>query len=309
MGQAERSLPDKLVMAGARQVMRTTIQARQNSQESLDRLAAQRFLYQQAECLELWRLVLILLVVVLLLLGLAVGTSACSQFATLAVLLLWLVDQFVLAPCISRRKEEAAAIQEEFDCFVLDIPWPEHVAVVRPTRDRVEDLRNKAKTAGKASKELANWYGPAAKIPTDAVSARLHCQRINCRWDSELRKKWKQTLCCFVVAMVVVGIAIGAILGVSLLEVVLGAASGLRLLVWLQVERATQTSAYERMKHLHRFLSQKQAESDGASLTDVRLIQAVILEHRRTCPTVPDWFYRLQRKSLEGNAKKLNDTP
>ena len=50
--------------------------------------------------------------------------------------------------CAGRMKEEAAAMQEDFDCFVLDMPWPEHLGVARPTRDRVEELTRRANGAG-----------------------------------------------------------------------------------------------------------------------------------------------------------------
>ena len=73
----------------------------------------------------------------------------------MAVVLLWFIDQVLLVPCVGRKKEEAAAVQEDFDCFVLDIPWSEHMSAwLRPTRDRVEELTIAARNAGVARKEL-----------------------------------------------------------------------------------------------------------------------------------------------------------
>ena len=36
---------------------------------------------------------------------------------------------------------------------------------------------------------------------------------------------------------------------------------------------------------------------------DVRLVQAAILEHRRVCPTVPEWFYRIRKTAYEGRQR------
>ena len=116
------------------------IRERQNRPGSLARLIAQRWLYGRAKTVENWRLISILAVAVLLLLGLAVDAELYSQVATIIVVLLWFLDQAVLAPLVDGRKEEAAAIQEDFDCLVLNLPWPEHSGVERPTDDRVKEL-------------------------------------------------------------------------------------------------------------------------------------------------------------------------
>ena len=86
--------------------MREDIRERQNSERSLDRLAAQRLLYQQVKSVENWRLALILLVAVLLLAGLALEAGPFSQGATMVVVLLWFIDQVVLVPWAGRKKKK-----------------------------------------------------------------------------------------------------------------------------------------------------------------------------------------------------------
>ena len=117
--------------------MREEIGERQNSEWSLDRLAAQRLLYGQAKSIENCRLLSILLVVVLLLVGLSVDAGPSGQGATMAIVLLWFVDQVLLALCVVRKEDEAVTIHEAFDFFVLDIPWPNHLDVVDATGARV----------------------------------------------------------------------------------------------------------------------------------------------------------------------------
>ena len=272
---------------------------RQNSEWSLDRLAAQRLLYRQVKTVENSRLVLVLFVAVLLLIGLAMEAAPFSRVATMAVVLLWFVDQVVLVRFAGKMKEEAAAIQEDFDCFVLDMPWPEHLGVPRPTTDRVEELTKKASGAGMARNGLADWYC-AQDIPAEAVAARLHCQRVNCRWDKRLRREWICLVRFVVGAFVVVGVAVGTVVGVTLLQVVLGAAAGFRLLAWLFLEQRAQSLAQKRAEDLHGYLSRAEVERGQMTSCDVRLVQAAIFEHRRVCPTVPEWFFQIRKKAYEG---------
>ena len=188
--------------------MREEIRERQNSDWALDRLAAQRLLYRQVKSTENWRLASILVVAALLLSGLAVEAGPFSQGATMAVVLLWFIDQVVLVPWVGRKKEEAAAIQEDFDCCVLDIPWPDHLGVARPTGDRVKVLAESAQSLGVERKCLINWYCPE-DISVDPLTARLHCQRVNCHWDSRLRGEWICWVRFAVVGIVAVGVAVG----------------------------------------------------------------------------------------------------
>ncbi len=278
--------------------MREDIADRQNRERSLDRLAAQRLLYRQVKRVENWRLVSVLLVAVLLLSGLAVEATLFSQWATIAVVVMWFVDQVVLVRCAGMMKEEAATMQEDFDCFVLEMPWPEQLGAARPTEDRVRELALRADEGSAARDELVDWYY-AQDIPTEAVAARLHCQRINCYWDSRLRREWIWSVRIAMCVIVIVGLAVGTIVEISLFEVVLGAAAGIRLLAWLLLEQRAQSVARERIEELHRFLSGAQVERHDITLCDVRLVQAAIFEHRRMCPTVPDWFYEIRKNAYE----------
>ncbi len=190
----------------------------QNSGWALDGLAARRLLYRQVKSTENWHLALILLVAALLLAGMAVEAGPFSQGVMVAVVLLWTFDQVLMVRRVGDKKEEAATIQEEFDCHVLDIPWPDHIGVARPTGDRVRVLVESAQRAGMEREDLADWYRPA-DIPGDPLKARLHCQRVNCHWDSRLRREW---MCCSKFAVggtVALGIVLGAIAEIDLLKV------------------------------------------------------------------------------------------
>ena len=273
------------------------IRERQNRPRSLDRLAAQRWLYGRAKKVENWRLVSAVAVAGLLLSGLLIEAELYSQLATIIVVGLWFIDQVVLVPSGDGRKEEAAAIREDFDCFVLDLPWPKHSGVGRPTDDRVKELVRMAGNP-EARNELIDWYG-GDDIPVEAIEGQLHCQRANCRWDRRLRREWVKCVRSVVVVSAVLGFIVAALAGMSLLKFVLVIAAGLRLVAWLATEHRAQSAARIRMEKLHRFLSRTDAPTGRFTLCDVRLVQAGIFEHRRLGPMVPDWFYRCRKSAHE----------
>ena len=275
-----------------------SVRERQIEQWSLDRLVAQRLLYRQVKTVENWRLLSMVVVAGLLLWGLAARGGPFSQAATIIVVSLWFVDQVVWVRFASRTKQEAATIQEDFDCFVLSIPWPEHGGVEQPTQDRVNELARRGSKRAAVREGLEDWYG-GDDIPADPLAARLHCQRANCRWDGRLRKEWIGFISFVVAVLGVLGFVVAALVGVSLLEVVLAATAGFRLLAWLLIELRAQSVAKKRMERLHRYLSRADTQAGQMTLCDVRLVQAAIFEHRRACPTVPDWFYLFRRKAHE----------
>lgn len=274
------------------------IQERQNSERSRERLVAKRWLYSRVKVVEGWRLAFVMVVAAVALAGLGMDSDEFSRVATVVIVLLWGVDQAVLTRCAERRKEEAAAIQEDFDCFVFDLPWPEYSGVERPRDDRVRELERMVGKRSRARKGLADWYG-RDDIPEEAVAARLHCQRMNCRWDKRLRREWACFLRLSAGSVLATGLVVAALGGASLLQVVLVAAGALRLFAWLVVEDRAQAAARNRVDALHGFLSLVGMQAGGLTLCDVRLVQARLFEHRRLSPTVPEWFYWWRKPAHE----------
>ncbi len=275
-----------------------SIRERQNSQRSLERLAALRWLYRQVKKVEGVRLGGVVAVAVVALWGLTREAGSDSHAATVIVVLLWFVDQPLLARWGDRMKEEAATIQEAFDCFVLDLPWSAHSGVEQPTDDRVKELARKGSARRDSPEDLVDWYRAEA-IPAEPVAAQLHCQRASCRWEERLRREWIWVVKSLVGASVVT-VLLGAVLAeASLLDVVLLVAACLRLVAWVVLAVTAQSAARIRMEKLHRFLSRAGAQSGSQTLCDVRLVQARLFEHRRLSPMVPEWFFKLRKPVYE----------
>ena len=88
---------------------------RQNEPRSLDRLAAQRLLYQRAKTIRNIGIVLVLIVAALGVLAAIVNDPAFSRAVPLATVLLWFLDQQIVKRNQVAFVGEAAVIQEDFD--------------------------------------------------------------------------------------------------------------------------------------------------------------------------------------------------
>ena len=279
-----------------------SIQDRQNRPESLQKLEAVTFLYHRAKQAHSLGVFLVILVGSLMLVVFIAKNETFSNVVTFAAMLTWFLDQIALRAWERTLKKEAAIIQEEFDCFVLDLPWPKYKGLSHPTPDRIKHLASKARNAPKIVDKLKDWYTPDA-IPDDPHQARVHCQRMNCWWDVSLRRKWKAFLKIIVWCFVAATILVAIVTGITVAKLTALAASNLRLLAWGASEIGEQTAAINQIDGIHRYVSTLSSE-ERISPTVCRQIQDEIFEHRCSNPPVPNWLYRLNRDNQELEAGK-----
>ena len=274
-----------------------SIQSKQNSPESLARLAAQRFLYRRAKVVRIVGLGLIIVIAILGLVASVVEYRGFIQFIPHIVLITWFVDQCVLKRMECALKTEAATIREYFDCYVFGLPWPHHKGIVRPTDDRVNQLARLAESVPKLTNELSDWYTPNT-IPDDPILAVIHCQRMNCWYDVTLRQKWIRVLKVLFWILAGLVLSLSALTGITVAKLTAIIASNIRLLAWGLGEVENQGAAISRIKGIHRMLSDL-TEKRPFPKTDLRYLQDEIFEFRRSNPPVPDWFYWLKRNRQE----------
>ncbi|MDD2750730.1 MAG: S-4TM family putative pore-forming effector [Acidithiobacillus sp.] len=278
------------------------IQERQNLPEALEKLAAQRLLYRRAKLVRNVGMLMVLVIAVLALIGAVVQNKDFNYGVTLAALFTWFFDQFFLKEMEGKNKREAAAIQEDFDCAVLDIPWPAHKRAKRPTHDRIRQLAVQANKNPEIVKKLRDWYTPSA-IPEDKTQAQIHCQRVNCWWDVDLRKRWRAILSIAFWAFVVIAILLAIVSGITVAKFVALVASGLRILAWGIGELKGQDSAIKNIQEIHEMLNGVREDKD-ITVTQIRCFQDEIFDHRRTNPPVPEWFFWWNRDRQEAETAK-----
>ena len=276
-----------------------SIQELQNRPESLALLAAQHLLYTRAKRMRNIALALVFLVAVLgLLAAMSMGVGISHLLPTFA-LLSWLLDQQALKRAESAFRTEAATIQESFDCAVLDLPWPLYKGIDQPNDDRVQHLVRAARVKGELQ-SLDNWYPPDT-IPPDPLLAKIHCQRLNCWWDVNLRRKWSALVTVFFCGCLGLLLVLSVMTGATVAKLIAILASNIRVVAWGLAERQNQAEAIVRVEGIHSFLSSFTAHHPP-SPADIRSVQDAILDHRRANPPVPEWFYQRYRDDQEREA-------
>lgn len=275
-----------------------TMQETQNSDDSLQLLLAQRTLYTKAKKYLVARVLGMFLIAILAPIigsiwpGLAV---ACGAIAGAWIFLgrTWLTSKQ------KTNVDQAAAIQEQFDASIFDIP---HIL----TRENSPSLEDIEKITGGRSvvkklvrlEKLRDWYHFEADAkPSIAVAA---AQRANVSYsDSLLRttaKVWRGAIICWALVAVVMAF----VLHMEVSDFVLVVALPL-LPAFLDLVDFSRD--YESASYIRRTTATEIEEAIEApsSLTDDQLLiwQERIYELRRTTPLVPNVIYWLQRKSNE----------
>lgn len=275
----------------------------QNNRRQLERLAAQRQLYATAKKVFGAQLAL----------GgpIAVATAsvaiACPQskgFVALWGVLVVLGDLFWLTPWQKRLREAAARIQEAFDCDVLSLPWNELKAGKRPDPELVKEQAEKYSKWANRMPPLNNWYSvEVSDLPLHV--GRIACQRSNCWWDANQRRRYAVVVIAAVVIVFVavlwMALAGGLTVEDFVLKVVLPLAPALVLGIRQFTEQMEAANRLDKLKeHAERLWNDAlNGKSERAMTTASRVLQDEILENRKRSPLVFDVVFKRLRGAYE----------
>jgi hypothetical protein len=209
-------------------------------------------------------------------------------------------------------RQRAAAIQEQFDCHVLELPWNGMAVEEPPAPETVAGAAGDTEKSSESLERLKDSYS----VEVDAVplsAARLICQRANLHRDSDLRKPYAVLLAALAIAAPMVLIIWSLASGQEVATLLVLLAAGLPLVMWAGQEARTHNEAADRAQRLRRrgdgiwrdliaeVLRQPTWEriDEGRYLNASRSLQDQIYIHRCDSPTVPAWFYRRSRENQE----------
>ena len=155
------------------------ILTRQNQEENISKLCAQKQLYIKAKRVFIFQIILTVPVTILLSLIKAIlGLFAIDISAYVLVygISLSLVDLILINFVINDLKTNAAKIQEAFDCAVYDMEWHKIVVGKKPTKEIINRNSNEFKSSGRDINKLVDWY-PVEFVSQPALKSILLCQK------------------------------------------------------------------------------------------------------------------------------------
>lgn len=278
------------------------INNRQNEPASIAKLAAQRFTYTRAKKLFTWQ-VLITGPLSILLIVVGLKFQIIKYYAAILGLVIFLADLFIIEPTLKKLKKTAALIQEEFDCYVLQLTWNK----IKGSKLDPYYIQSSHSKFGldKKPDSLFNWY-PEFREATSIEISRVICQRSNCNWDASQRRVFANILvvllCVFVVAVFIAAKYYALSVEDFMLLVVIPALPLIKLLLTQNREHREALLKLENLKgHLEELWARTLLNpSDTTLATSSRIIQDEIFELRKRSPLVFDFIFSFLRSKLEG---------
>jgi hypothetical protein len=274
----------------------------QNQEKHLQQLAAQRQLYATAKKVFGWQFIVAGPV--------AVGTSIAAianpdikAFVAAWGLALVIADLFWFTPWQKRLRENAAKVQELFDCEVLEMPWNSLKAGHEPDQELVKEQSDNYESWRVKMPPLENWY-PVSVGGLPLYLGRMVCQRCNCWWDSKQRRHYAGWILFIVVVAIVSVLFLALRGGLTVGDFVLQVAVPLSPVMLFGLRQfSDQRDSANRLDKLksHVEVTWKRAIENGedGALAEARNLQDEIFENRKKAPPVLDHLFRRLRTSYE----------
>lgn len=282
-------------------VMNNGIISRQNEDTSINYLAAQRQLYNEAKKFDnLGILFSIFLPLCCAVLQSLFQNNIYLNSASYILSIVSMVISLLLNSYISHKKESAAQIQQHFDTYVYQMPWDNKLFGRK--KDVTHEVAEKSKKLLKKSGErekLVNWYTPVVGT-VELKKGIAMCQKENWNWDVTLRKRFRLLSFIIIISLTSIIFAIGIIKDESVPTLLCRIAFVTPMFQWL----------FETVKQLNSDIKNL-IELDDLSSPDNSLnmdclqeIQNKIYIHRKSCFPIPNMIYEMFKNNDEDVAHR-----
>ena len=289
-----------------------SINEKQNSEWNLKRLAAQRQLYSEAKTLMGIQFILSGVFIVALAILSNIIDEKYLAFTAFAAIVVSIIDELLLSKRIDNIKEDAARIQEEFDCDVLEIPQNKIRIGNHSMMETIQEKSKKYSLKNINYSALINWYPGIDE--EDNRFYRLVCQATNCWWNQNLRKWYSFILsislsCIFAILLllaIIKGITVSVFINAVLSPI-------LPAFILVYKTKKHNSKAIENLNQMKGKLDEIILRAENSDsypneqlINDSRCLQDMIFENRASSPLIPDKLYFGKRNKYEEIAKETN---
>lgn len=282
----------------------------------LKRLAAQRQLYSDAKHIQAIQIIFVFVPPILTVL------VACDFLTAV-----WAAISGIIIACLflffdsqqQSLKQKASKIQELFDCDVLELNWREIMVGSCFEIETVEKYASKHKHKDPGYIKLKNWYPKdVGKLPLHL--GRIVCQRSNCWWDAQLRRRYaKCVIIVSLILLILVTICFGftqdwtaekfILLERFILLVVNPLTPAFIFGIRQYKENINSAMRLDKLKeHTEKIWDKALVDANPEELSQIsRHLQDEIYHHRGTNSLIFDWVYNLFRNKDEEQMNKTVD--
>lgn len=278
------------------------IDKKQVETRMLNLLRARTLIYRRAKNVQAVGLIISLVFPIVGLIVSALLLPA-KPFIAFAALMFSFLEVLFLDRWHRTQLQNAAKLQEDFDCTVLQMDWNTFLV---GNRIDPEDVFADAckKLSEKDEQRLINWY-PLAVKELPVYLARLVCQRTNLWYDSALRKRYRRVILAGCVALIAGAGIISLAIDHTMTTFVLSTLAPMTpVMIWAFRECNRQVATIEVLDRLNdevkKLLSRARS---GATEQEIsmrsRELQDAIFNHRSSSPLIFDWIYNFLRSGME----------
>ncbi len=217
---------------------------------------------------------------------------------------LWTVIYLVTENYRKKKTEQGAKLQEQFDTELFEISWNEILCKNKITTDTRIDLAKEYD-----GNDLTNWYSLEVDSSLPKAIAIILCQRINFSWELKLRKRFVTFLIILLVAYYGIFIGFFVAKNIGFYDILLLIAPSLSFLIYgvqnslsLRNHINSKNETLSQIDNILNKYSESREEPNDATL---RQIQDIIYTERTVPEKIPDWFYRLSKKTNENRTDNI----
>ena len=289
-----------------------SINEKQNSEWNLKRLAAQRQLYSEAKTLMGIQFILSGVFIVALAILSNIIDEKYLAFTAFAAIVVSIIDELLLSKRIDNVKEDAARIQEEFDCDVLEIPQNKIKIGNHSMMETIQEKSKKYSLKNINYSALINWYPGIDE--EDNRFYRLVCQATNCWWNQNLRKWYSFILSISLSSIFAILLLIAIIKGITV-SIFFNSVLAPILPAFILVYKTKNhnSKAIENLNQMKGKLDEIILRAENSDsypnqqlINDSRCLQDMIFDNRASSPLIPDKLYFGKRDKYEEIAKDTN---
>lgn len=281
--------------------MSNGISSRQNEEQSIAMLAAQRQLYNDAKAVDgITTALSVWIPFVLSILLLFIKQGSQLEYASYIVSIVSMMISIYFDTVIKRKKEMAASIQQKFDIYVYQMPWNDRLFGKNKNLNN-EIARHSKKILSDAEQKspLNDWYTSAVD-EKELNQGILACQKENHWWDVGLRKRYRCACVLATIVLVVVVFGMGIVRNEDIAKLVWRIAFVGPMIEWFRDTVKQLNADIENLQEIDEMVN----DSAPKTMDDLQDIQKRIYEHRKGCFTIPNFFYQIFKKNDEDEAHR-----
>ena len=281
--------------------MSNGIRSRQNEEHSIEMLAAQRKLYNDAKTVKWISTALsVWIPFILSILLIFITQKSPLECVSYIISIISMLVSFGVDSYIKKRKELAASIQQKFDIYVYQMPWNERLfGKNKNLNHAIAEHSKHIMSKEDEKKTLYDWYTPDVdeKSINEGI---LACQRENQWWDVGIRTRYRMACCIAIIIMTAIVFGMGVIRNEETIKLLWRCAFVAPMVQWLIDTVKQLNEDIGNLKEVDEMINEETLKS----MEDLQEIQVKIYEHRKGCFAIPNFFYKIFKDNDEDNAHR-----